>query len=157
MPAQISFTTEFSPEGLVELHKRLGALVASAPTLTSDPGAGPSKEPPSAVASSAPDVTSDFGPFAKELRSSIGSSLQALVRQMNAYGEAEFTMPDVARDLGLPEAKVQAQFRNLSKPVNRLREKYKTGYPWPAEKRQGRWYFRAEPSWRDAVERTWAE
>lgn len=50
----------------------------------------------------------ESGRIAQELRDSVGSNSQALVRQMASYGDEEFTMPDVARDMGVPEATVQA-------------------------------------------------
>jgi hypothetical protein len=152
MSTQVTFTTEFTPGGLAELHNRIGALIAVLPI------AGPAAEVdhetphPSGLA---PESLGDTDRVAKELRDSIGSNNRALVKQMTSYGDDEFTMPDVAGDMGVAEATVQARFRNLSKVLNRLRAKYPTVATWEAEQHGGRWHFRARPAWRQAIERTW--
>jgi len=62
----------------------------------------------------------------------------------------------VARDMQLDEGTVQARFRNLCKPLKRVRSEYPS-LPnfWEAVQHDGRWHFTANPQWREGVERLW--
>lgn len=157
MGTQVTFTTDFTPEGLAELQRELAALTggthAGSDATSPEPATAPGIDLPSDAPGKDPDENVER--MARELRDSIGPNNQALVMQMTSYGEAEFTMPDVARDLGVAEPTVQARFRNLCKVLNRLQDKYGTATPWPAEQRAGRWHFTATPAWREAVARAW--
>lgn len=157
MTTQVTFTTDLTPEGLAELHERLGHLVAGATSAAPPvPTVQPSQETASTPSGSAPVSVADFDRAAKELRTRTGSNSRALLKQMYGYGDAEFTMPDVASDMGVGEPTIQARFRNLSKPLKRIRANYPS-LPelWEAEPRNGRFHFRADPAWREAIERTW--
>jgi hypothetical protein len=155
----VTFTTEFNPEGIAELRERLDRIQAAL-TVASDAGgsAAPiTQATPFTPSVSDLDVTAELDRAMQELRRSTNASSQALFAQMMSGYEGEFTMPDVARDMKVDESTTQARFRNLCKPLNRLRATYPS-LPdfWEAEQRDGRFHFKADSIWRQAVQRSWS-
>ncbi len=146
MATQITLTTGFTREALVALRAEIDAVLGLQEA---------------AAEKRVEDEASYNGalyPLAVQLRDSIGERLRTFVEfyLINRDPGTEFTLDDVAREMGVAVGTVRAWHRSLSKPLNRI-TKQNPGVPevTPAQTYGGQWHFTVDPEWRTALKLAW--